>query len=134
MIDKPYSVNNLPRDIKSIHLGSSFNNSIDNLPESVEEIYIGDEECNFDTPINNLPHGLQTIYISKMSEQIDYMHFEVPPTDIYDCGSYTFNQENFYLAKKIFQNLDTNERIKAKNSFPRIFDWDKIGYALSCDI
>lgn len=132
--EKSYSIDNLPRGIKNIHLGSSFNNSLDNLPESVIEIYIGDEEQNFNIPINNLPHGLQKIYISKISEQIDYINFDSPPQDIYNDRSIIFNNENFTIAKKVFSNLDFNEKQKVLKRVHRIFDWEEVGYQLSCDI
>ena len=132
---KPYSINNLPKNIENIHLGSSFNNSIDNLPESVIGLYIGDEDNNFSFPINNLPQNLKSIYIYNLSEHIDYIDLNSVPLDIYKTsGCYALTKENFIIAKKVFSNLDNNQKNKILRNLQKIINWNEIGYQMSRDI
>ncbi len=119
-----YSINNLPNGILEIHLGSSFNNSIDNLPDSVEQLYIGDESCNFNTVINKLPAHLQILYITYITSSID-------KTDsVFSLESISCN-----TTKNIFSeiNIEKFKKVCVKH-VEHIFNWNEIGYQLSCDI
>ncbi len=122
---KMYSVDNLPSNIKYLHLGASFNNSIDNLPNSITHLTIGGEAngtTGFNTMINKLPQNLSYIRIY----------------------SFSYN-DSLNNIKKLFSNLNF-ELIDKKFNFTKVFqelgfcfeeklfDWDKIGYATDCDI
>ncbi len=110
-----YSVNNLPNQIKEVYLGGSFNNSIDNLPDSVEKLYIGDDLNDFNQIINKLPSNLKFLNI------VDFTHYH--------------DKIDKKLNHQVFKFCDKN---KLKELFPTtrlyIFDWEKIGYRLSCNI
>lgn len=63
-----FRVDNLPKKLRILTFGSSFNQPIDNLPDSVEEIFffsIPEPYVFFNQPINNLPRNLKKLQLSE---------------------------------------------------------------------
>ena len=50
------SVNNLPKNLKVLAVGSEFTQSIDNLPDSIQKLFLLNPDYN--TPIHKLPRDL----------------------------------------------------------------------------